>query len=119
MNRPEITQTKNNRRPGSPGVPTTGEGVRDSLVGVLEMYVYHNVGWFAEKNEVGLLYFNRLIEDLLRFEVDKWTKYDATVAAGLALLASKKHIRKPVNQDNATSLVRSYKITGNKSVLIR
>ena len=83
------------------------------------MYVYHNVGWFADRNEVGLLYFNRLIEDLLRFQVDKWTKFDATVAAGITLLASKKHIKKVVDQDNAIELVRKYRVQGNKSVLIK
>jgi hypothetical protein len=119
MNRPEITQTKSNRRPGAPGVPTTGQDVRETLINVLEMYVYHNVGWFADRNVVGLLYFNRLITDLIKFDVDKWTKYDATVAAGLALLASKKNLKKPTPQNNGQHLVRSYKIEGNKSVLIR
>lgn len=119
MNRPEITQTKNNRRPGAPGVPTTGEAVRDTLIGVSEMYVYHYVGWSIERNEVGLVYFNRLIKDWLQFEVDKWTKYDATVAAGLTLIASKKHVKKKLDQDNKSRLVREYRIHGNKSRLIK
>jgi hypothetical protein len=119
MNRPEITQTKTGRNRNAPGVPTSGDGVRDTLLSVTESYIYHNVGWFEEKNELGLVYFNHLIEDWLKFEVDKWTKYDATVAAGLALLASKKNIKKPVAQDNGLELTRRFKVHGTKSVLIQ
>jgi hypothetical protein len=119
MKRPEITNTKYSSQQKTPGIPTTGDSVRESLISVLEWYVYHNVGYFEETNTVGLLYFNRLIKDLLQFEVDKWTKFDATVAAGLTLLASKKNIRKPLNQDNKTPMIREYRIKNNKSYLRR
>lgn len=118
MKRPEFTKTDYSQRQKAMGIPTTGESVRDSLISVLEWYIYHNVGWFPDRNEVGLLYFNELIKDLLKFEVDKWTKYDATVAAGLALLASKKTMPKRTEGINDESLVRRYKVMGNKSILI-
>jgi len=119
MKRPEFTNTKSSVRQKTMGIPTTGDSVRDSLIGVIEEYVYFYVGHNIEKNTMGLLYFNRLITDLLRFEADNWTKYDATVACGLTLLAVKKHMKKPIDLNNKSRLVREYKINGTKSRLIR
>jgi hypothetical protein len=119
MKRPEITNTKYSARQKTPGIPTTGDNVRDSLIGVIEEYVYHFVGYNAEKDTIGLFYFNEGITDMLRFEVDNWTKYDATVAIGLTLLATKKHVKKPLDQNNKSRLVREYKVHHNKSILIK
>jgi len=119
MNRPEITQTKYSRAQKTPGLPTSGDSVRDSLIGALENYVYNAVGYDTETGSIGNLYFNRLAEDLLKFEADNWTKYDASVAAGLTLLASKKYVRKPNNDNNNKKLVRVYDIRHNRSKLVR
>jgi hypothetical protein len=119
MNRPEITETKFSRGQKTPGIPTTGDSVRDSLIGVLEAYVYHYVGYDEETNKIGLLYFNTLIEDLLKFEANNWTKYDPTVAAGLTLLATKKNIKKPNNDDKGVKLVRQFRVQNNRSKQIK
>jgi hypothetical protein len=56
---------------------------------------------------------------MLRFEADNWTKYDATVAIGITLLAVKKHVKKPIDQNNKSELVRRYRIHGTKSIQIK
>jgi hypothetical protein len=105
MNRPEFTNTKSSAKQKTPGIPTTGDSVRDALIGVVEEYVYHYVGHRSD-DTVGRFYFNEGITDMLRFEADNWTKYDATVAIGITLLAVKKHVKKPIDQNNKSELVR-------------
>jgi hypothetical protein len=77
MKRPEWTHTPGSKSQKAPGIPTSGETVRDSLISMLESYVVDAVGL------EGKLYFNRLVKDLLVFDANDWQKYDATVAAGL------------------------------------
>lgn len=121
MRRPEITHTSNTRAQRTPGVPTSGGVVRDSMIGMLEAYVYDSCGFNYETNLGGVLYFNHLVNDLLIFDANDWQKYDATVAAGLALLASKKYVRKVEPIDTKQALVREYKVVGNRSqqIIIR
>ena len=119
MRRPEVTHTSNSRSQKTPGVPTSGDVVRDAMINMLEMYVYDSCGFNYESGSGGTLYFNHLVDDLLQFDANDWQKYDATVAAGLALLASKKHIRKIEPENNGMALVRRFKIVGNQSQLIK
>lgn len=114
MNRPENTMTPYSRGQKSPGVPTSGEVVRDSMLGVLESYVYRNCGVDFETGKQGKILFNRLIDNLIIFEADNWTKYDPTVAAGLTLLATKKNIKKPEPLTIKSPLVRKFKVNTNK-----
>jgi hypothetical protein len=113
MNRPEFTHTSSSRNQKTPGIPTSGEPVRDSMINMLEAYVVDAVG------VEGKLYFNRLVDDLLVFDANDWQKYDATVAAGMTLLATKKNVKKPRDVDPNLVLARKYKQTGNVSQLIR
>ena len=110
MKRPEVTQTAYSRGQKTPGIPTSGEVVRDSLVSGIELYIIEAVGYNEDTNFGGKLYFNELAQDWLTFDINDWQKFDATVAAGLALLATKKHIkmRPPVPVD--FRLVRTFKV---------
>lgn len=110
MNRPEVTHTSTSRTQRTPGVPTSGDAIRESLVSVLEAYVVTNCGVNFETGKQGNLYFNTLIDDLLKFDANAWTKYDASVAAGLTLLATKKLIKKPKPIDPELILVRRFKV---------
>jgi len=113
MKRPEFTHTSSSRNQQTPGIPTSGEAVRDSLVNMHEAYVYDSVGF------EGKLYFNTLVDDLLVFDANNWTKYDPTVAAGLTLLATKKNVRKPLELDPNLELARRYSQKGQRSQIIR
>jgi len=119
MARPEATHTSNSKSQKTPGIPTSGDVVRDALIGGLEAYVYDCCGYNYDTGDGGTLYFNHLVDDLLVFESGDWQKYDPTVAAGLTLLAARKHIRKiePINAGIA--LVKKFRINGNISQRIR
>ena len=119
MRRPEVTHTSSSRSQRTPGVPTSGDVVRDAMINMLEMYVYDTCGFDQESGEGGTLFFNNLVDDLLQFDANDWQKYDAAVAAGLTLLATKKHIKKIETVNTGQSLVRRFKIVGNQSQLIK
>jgi len=113
MKRPEFTHTASSRNQKTPGIPTSGETVRDSLINMHEAYVVDAVGFD------GKLYFNRLVDDLLIFDANDWQKYDPTVAAGLTLLATKKNVKKPVSLDPNLVLARRYSQKGQRSKIIQ
>jgi hypothetical protein len=116
MRRPESTHTQSSRRQTTLGIPTSGDVVRDGLISNLEKYVVDCCGYDLETGEGGTLFFNELVEDLLLFEANDWQKYDATVAAGLTLLATQKAVRKdePIRED--FQLVKTYNSSGKRSV---
>ena len=94
MERPESTHTDSSRRQQTKGIPSTGVAVLNAQTESIASYVYDYVGQNPETGEMGRCYFNRLLDDWSRFEPDNRTKYDATVASSLALLASQKHVLK-------------------------
>lgn len=114
MSRPEATMTSFSRGQKTPGVPTSGEAIRESLINVLEAHVVYHCGMNYDTGDHGNLLFNNLVDDLLKFEANNWTKYDASVAAGLTLLATKKVIKQPKPTIINTPLVRSFKVQNFK-----
>jgi len=119
MKRPEVTHTSNSRAQKTLGIPTSGDVVRDAMIGGLEAYVYDCCGHDEETGEGGTMFFNNLVDDLLIFESDNWQKYDATVAAGLTLLAARKHLRKPEPETSSAAFVKKFRIHGNISKRIK
>jgi len=116
MKRPESTHTQSSKRQTTLGIPTSGDVVRDGLINNLEKYVVDCCGYDLETGEGGTLFFNELVEDLLLFEANDWQKYDATVAAGLTLLATQKAVRKNLEVGDDFQLVRTFNNSGKRSV---
>ena len=116
MKRPESTHTQSSKRQTSLGIPTSGDVVRDGLINNLEKYVYDCCGYDLESGEGGTMFFNELVDDLLIFEAWDWQKYDATVAAGLTLLATQKAVRKKVDIHDNYQLVATFNNSGKRSV---
>lgn len=116
MKRPESTHTQSSRRQTSLGIPTSGDVVRDGLINNLEKYVVDCCGYDLESGEGGTMFFNELVDDLLIFEAWDWQKYDATVAAGLTLLATQKAVRKKVELQDNYQLVATFNNSGKRSV---
>jgi hypothetical protein len=118
MKRPEVTHTSSSKAQRTLGIPTSGEAVRDSLIGTIEAYVVECCGYNYETGEGGTVYFNKLVDDWLVFDANDWQKYDATVASGLTLLAARKIIKKPETQNLGMQMVRRYNNSGSRSVQI-
>jgi len=116
MARPESTHTQSSKRQKSLGIPTSGDVVRDGLISNLEKYVWDCCGYDLETGEGGTMFFNDLVEDLLLFEASDWQKYDATVAAGLTILATQKAVRKSEPIAENFQLVRTYNNSSTRSV---
>ena len=56
------------------------------------------------------MYFNKTLEDWIGFKIDKRTKFDLTISAGLALLAAQKEKEKPKSDFNEKVFFRKYKV---------
>lgn len=92
MDRPDITHTEwSKARQKEKGVPMSGAEARQAVVNEMETFVYKNVGTNDETQEMGRMYFNKLVKCLINFDPNKWTDYDEFVGAGLALVATKKY----------------------------
>ena len=72
------------------GVPSNSADMIQSHAQAIESFIHSHVGYKAETDEVGSMYFNRTLEDWIAYKIDKRTKYDLTISSGLALLAAQK-----------------------------
>ena len=120
MSRPEPTHTIHSRKQKELGIPMTGEDARNALISAVESEVYDNVGYLEEEDRYAKNYFNDLLLDWAKFDVNNWTPHDQTVASGLALLAERKYIRdkkEPTTTDH--EFFRSYTNRGANSFLVK
>ena len=58
------------------------------------MYVQEHVG-MKQDGAFGNMYFNRTLNDWAKFDINKRTKFDATISSGLAIMACNRHLYKP------------------------
>ena len=96
------------------GIPGSGVAVINAQAEAVATYIYDHVGLKPSTGEVGRCYFNRLLDDWSRFDIDNRTKFDATISSSLALLASQKFI---TNKKESTKFVKFVKTYSNRGVL--
>ena len=58
------------------------------------MYIQDHVGHLGDGN-YGTVYFNELLNDWARFDINKRTKHDASISSGLAIMACNRHLYRP------------------------
>lgn len=120
MSRPDPTHTEHSKKfQKEPGIPMTGDSARNALIDALVTEVYDNVGYIEEEDRFAKSYFDELLLDLAKFEVDNWTPYDASVAAGLCLLAERKYIVTKREPQKNVQFFREYKNKGEQSVRVK
>jgi hypothetical protein len=123
--------TKSDSKRKIEGVPMSGKLVRQQAINGLMTYIYKYVGkiskqvqkedfGFSDKDLRDDLYgnmpFNDQIEDLLKFDADKWTDYDNTVASMIAVLGvtpvrgEKRKRENSGTELNLGSLITTYKL---------
>jgi hypothetical protein len=77
--------------------------MQQELIYTTETFIGNKVGLIQEENKeayMGKCYFNRLLRNWLDFDFEqKFTKYDSMVAAGFALFAARKDIRRKKNRE--------------------
>ena len=103
------------------GIPNSSEDIKQAHAAAIEMYIQDHVG-MKQDGTFGDLYFNELLNDWPRFDINKRTKHDASISSGLAIMANNRHLyapnpkieRSPVNINFA-----KYEQRGNMSKIIK
>jgi len=75
------------------GIPNTSEDIKQAHAAAIETYIEKYVG--INEDGGGNIYFNRTLNDWARFDINKRTKFDATISSGLAIMACNRHLYHP------------------------
>ena len=103
------------------GIPNSSEDIKQAHAAAIEMYIQDHVG-VKQDGTLGDLYFNTLLNDWARFDINKRTKFDASISSGLAIMANNRHLYAPnakVEKPQLNINVSRYKNTGNMSQIIK
>jgi len=76
------------------GIPNSSEDIKQAHAAAIEMYINEHVGQLKEGN-YGTMYFNKTLNDWSKFDINKRTKFDATISSGLAIMACNRHLYRP------------------------
>ena len=103
------------------GIPNSSEDIKQAHAAAIEMYIQDHVG-MRQDGTFGDLYFNDLLNDWSRFDINKRTKYDATISSGLAIMANNRHLYAPnakVEKPKLNINISKYSNTGTNSQIIK
>jgi hypothetical protein len=103
------------------GIPNSSEDIKQAHAAAIEMYIQDHVG-IKQDGTVGDLYFNALLNDWSRFDINKRTKFDATISSGLAIMANNRHLYAPnpkVKKPKLNINISKYSNTGTNSQIIK
>ena len=92
MNRPDRVYSKlsvSEKELG--GIPNSSEDIKQAHAAAIESYIENHVG-LKESGDCGNMYFQRTLEDWAKFDINKRTKFDASISSGLAIMACQKHL---------------------------
>ena len=84
------------------------------------MYIQDHVG-MKQDGTFGDLYFNELLNDWSRFDINKRTKHVASISSGLAIMANNRHLYAPnakVEKPKLNIHISKYVNKGNMSKII-
>ena len=102
------------------GIPNSSEDIKQAHAAAIEMYIQDHVG--INKMDVRRLYFNELLNDWSRFDINKRTKHDASISSGLAIMANNRHLYTPnakIEKPKLNINVARYENTGSMSQIIK
>ena len=103
------------------GIPNSSEDIKQAHAAAIEMYIQKHVG-VKSSGDFGDLYFNSLLNDWARFDINKRTKFDATISSGLAIMACNRHLYAPnakIEKPKLNISIAKYENKGNTSKLIK
>ena len=102
------------------GIPNSSEDIKQAHAAAIEMYIQSHVG-LKKDGGYGDMYFNRTLNDWSKFDINKRTKFDATISSGLAIMACNRHLYTPNPKREKQKLnihISKYENKGNMSKLI-
>jgi len=103
------------------GIPNSSEDIKQAHAAAIEMYIQDHVG-MKTNGSFGDLYFNDLLNDWGKFDINKRTKFDATISSGLAIMANNRHLYAPnakVEKPKLNINVSKYNNSGTNSQIIK
>jgi len=103
------------------GIPNSSEDIKQAHAAAIEMYIQGHVGMNHE-GQFGSCYFNDLLNDWAKFDINKRTKHDASISSGLAIMACNRHLYKPnatIEKPKLNINIAKYSNQGNMSKLIK
>ena len=122
MNRPDKVWNKlSTAEKEVGGIPNSSEDIKQAHAAAIEMYIQDHVG-LKQDGSYGIMYFNKTLNDWSRFDINKRTKFDATISSGLAIMACNRHLYRPnakIEKQQVNVNFARYKNTGTISKLIK
>ena len=103
------------------GIPNSSEDIKQAHAAAIEMYIQDHVG-MKQDGTFGDLYFNELLNDWAKFDINKRTKHDASISSGLAIMANNRHLYAPnakVEKQPLNLNISKYSNTGSNSQIIK
>jgi len=103
------------------GIPNSSEDIKQAHAAAIEMYINDHVG-IKQDGTLGDCYFNELLNDWTKFDINKRTKHDASISSGLAIMANNRHLYAPnatVEKPKLNITVSRYTNTGSNSQIIK
>jgi len=102
------------------GMPNSSEDIKQAHAAAIEMYINYHVG-VKQDGQMGTMYFNETLNDWAKFDINKRTKFDASISSGLAIMACNRHLYYPKSSNsNKVSLnIARYKNNGLNSEIIK
>jgi hypothetical protein len=103
------------------GIPNSSEDIKQAHAAAVEMYIQSHVGQ-KQEGSYGSMYFNTTLNDWSKFDINKRTRFDATISSGLAIMACNRHLYTPnVNKEkNKVNInIAKYTNTGYNSKIIK
>jgi len=110
INRPDKTFNKLSKTEKElGGIPNSSEDVKQSHASAIESYIEKHVGLdmegsYRDKDDMGICYFHRTLEDWAKFDINNRTKFDASISSGLAIMANQKHLYTPAKEKSKISI---------------
>ena len=103
------------------GIPNSSEDIKQAHAAAIEMYIQNHVG-MAQDGTFGNCYFNELLNDWAKFDINKRTKHDASISSGLAIMANNRHLYRPnapIQKPKLNLSIAKYTNKGSTSKLIK
>ena len=103
------------------GIPNSSEDIKQAHAAAIEMYIQDHIG-MKQDGTFGDLYFNELLNDWAKFDINKRTKHDASISSGLAIMANNRHLYAPnakVEKPKLNINISKYSNTGTNSQIIK
>ena len=96
------------------GIPNSSEDIKQAHAAAIEDYIENHIGLLEDG--YGNMYFQRTLEDWEKFNINNRTKHDASISAGLAIMACNKNRYTPVAKRTVSQVTLGFKKYNNTGV---